>query len=392
MWIYRDITNILQKNRDLVQILVGPRQCGKTSLLVHLDQGFHEVSFDDLGQRNLAQTDPKLFLSFYKEKKLFIDEVQLAPEILYAIKRDVDLKKRSGEKKETFYRLTGSNLILMDKAVKESLAGRASYFQLNTLSVAEILNSTSHSILEILFRGGWPELYADEETPVKKYLDDYISTYVEKDIILAAGIQKSSEFLKFCKILAGRTGQIVSYADLGSDVGVNNGTIRDWLSILEKMKIIAIVEPFYSNLTKRLLKSPKIYFLDTGLACRLQGWSESMPILNSPQIGGLFETLVFAEIYKTITNFGLSWKIFYWRSRDGEEIDFLIEKDNKKFLFIEVKKSAQNCPNIGSYPEVKKVFKTTVPECILCHMEGDTVFNQQVPIRWLRDYLLTNTP
>ncbi len=282
-----------------MQILIGPRQCGKTSLLLHLDSNFLEVSFDDLDQRNLAQTDPKLFLSIYKDKKLFIDEVQLAPEVLYAIKREVDLKKRAGLRNETIFRLTGSNLILMDKAVKESLAGRASYFELNTLSVAEIIKAKSFPILEILFRGGWPELYEGGERPVKKYLDDYISTYVEKDIILSAGIQKSSEFLRFCKALAGRTAQIVSYSDIASDVGVSHGTIKEWLSILEKMKIIVRVEPFHSNLTKRLVKSPKVYFLDTGLACRLQGWSESLPVLNSPQMGGLFETLDFPEIHKT---------------------------------------------------------------------------------------------
>jgi predicted AAA+ superfamily ATPase len=388
MWIQRDISKYLEKNNGLVQILVGPRQCGKTSLLLHLDPTFQEVSFDDLDQRALAQADPKLFLSNYKGKKLFIDEVQLAPEVFYAIKREVDLKKRLGHKHETIFRLTGSNLILMDKAVKESLAGRASYFELNTLSFAEINHFASTPVLDVIFRGGWPDLYTHPEISVKKYLDDYLSTYVEKDIVLSAGIQKSSEFLKFCKVLSGRTGQIISYSELASDVGVSSVTIKDWLSILEKMKIVVLVQPFHANLSKRLVKSPKVYFLDTGLACRLQGWSESLPILSSPQIGGLFETLVFAEIYKTIINFGLSWKIYYWRSRAGEEVDFLIEEDNGQFLFIEAKKSAQSLPQIHLYPELKKVFKSNIPDCILCHMEGDRVFNRKVPIAFLRDYLL----
>jgi predicted AAA+ superfamily ATPase len=390
MWINRDISNTLQKNRDLVQILIGPRQCGKTSLFLHLDKTFIEVSFDDLDQRNLAQTDPKLFLSVYKGEKLFIDEVQLAPEIFYSIKREIDLWKRTnlGKHRDTLFRLTGSNLILMDRAVKESLAGRASFFELNTLSVAEIKESITLSVLEILFRGGWPELYTQPDLSVKKYLDDYLSRYIEKDIVLSAGIQKSAEFLRFCKILAGRTGQMVSLTEIGSDVGVSSGTIREWLSILQTMKVIVLVEPFFTNLTKRLMKSPKVYFLDTGLACRLQGWSESLPILNSPQMGGLFETLVFAEIYKTIINFELGWKIYYWRSRAGEEVDFLIEKDNKQFLFVEVKKTAQSVPDISKYPEIKKVFKAAVPHCILCHMEGDRIFNSQVPIILLRDYLL----
>ncbi len=388
MWIHRDISSILEQNKELVQILIGPRQCGKTSLLLHLDSTFHEVSLDDLDQRNLAQTDPKLFLAAYKDKKLFIDEVQLAPEVFYAIKRVVDLKKRLNAKSGTIFRLTGSNLILMDKSVKESLVGRASYFELNTLSVAEINNAIPTQTLEIIFRGGWPDLYTRSDVSVKKYLDDYLSTYIEKDIVLSAGIQKSSEFLRFCKILAGRSGQIVSYTEMANDTGVSSATIKDWLSILAKMKVIALVEPFYSNLTKRLVKSPKAYFLDTGLACRLQGWSESLPILNSPQIGGLFETLVFAEIHKTIRNFGLSWKVFYWRSRAGEEVDFLIEQENKKFLFIEVKKSPKKIPDLSKYPEIKKVFKSSPPKCIVCHMEGDKTFNDQVPVARLRDFLL----
>lgn len=388
MWIERDISSILKNNKDFIQILIGPRQCGKTSLLLHLGEGFVEVSMDDFDQRNLAQTDPKLFLSNYKDQKLFIDEVQLAPEVFHAVKRTVDLFKRSENAQGPIFRLTGSNLILMDKAVKESLAGRASYFELNTLSVAEIRRSFDLPILEILFRGGWPDLYARKEVSIKKYLDNYLTTYIEKDIVLSAGIQKSSDFFRFCKVLAGRTGQILSYTDLANDVGVSAGSIKDWVSVLEKMKIIALVDPFFSNLSKRLIKSKKIYFLDTGLACRLQGWSESLPILNSPYIGGLFETLVFSEIYKTIINFGLGWSIHYLRSREGEEVDFLIEKDNKTFLFIEAKKSPQSPPPVHLYPEIKKIFKDQIPECIVCHMEGDKVFNRNVPIAFLKDYLL----
>ena len=158
-------------------------------------------------------------------------------------------------------------------------------------------------------------------------------------------------------MLSGRTGSLVNYSDLSKEVGVSTETIKDWISLLERMKIIILVGPYFSNLSKRLVKSPKVFFLDTGLACRLQGHSELTPMLTSPGLGNIFETLVCAEIYKTMINFSKDWQIFHWRSRDGEEIDFLIQLENKEFLFIEAKVNRQNIGSHENYSEVKKVFK-----------------------------------
>ncbi len=386
MWIKRDISEIITQNTDSIQVIRGPRQCGKSSLLLHLDSEFKELSLDDQGLRELAQNDPELFLSQFAGEKLFIDEAQYAPNLFPALKRRADLYKREKNKSpKTILRLTGSNQILMDKNVKESLAGRASFFDMNTLSVAEILNSKKISIQEILYKGGWPELYADESKNVKKYLDDYINSYIEKDIVLSAGIQKAREFLKFIRLLAGRVGCILDFASLGRDVGVDSKTIKDWVLVLERMHIIALVMPYSTNLSSRLIKSPKVYFIDTGLAVRLQGWSGSEQIITSPQQGGLFENLVFAEILKCIRNFDLGWQIFHWRSRDGEEIDFLIQKNPKDFLFIEAKVSAVKIDLTQSYPEVKKVFKNKIPEILVCHQEGERVLNNFVPIAKLSE-------
>lgn len=392
MWIERDISTFLQENNDLLQVLRGPRQCGKTSLLLRLDPEFKELSLDDPALRELAQKDPELFLSqFDTHQKIFIDEAQYAPSLFPSLKRRVDLYKRNFPDRahQTLIRLTGSNQILMDKNIKESLAGRASFFDLNTLSVSEILETFPNTkIQNILYQGGWPEIYSSDKKNPKKFLDDYINSYIEKDIVLTAGIQKSNEFLKFVRLIAGRVGQILDYSSLSKDVGVDSKTIKEWVSVLERMHVITLVQPYSSNLSSRLIKSPKVYFLDTGLACRLQGWQDSQPILTSPQQGFLFENLVLAEIYKLNSNFQLGWQIYHWRSREGEEVDFLIQKSPSDFLFIECKVSATDGTQISDFPEVRKVFKSKIPELIVCHQEGTMRLAQKVPIKLLKDYLL----
>lgn len=388
MWIQRDISNIIQQNKDPIQIIRGPRQCGKSSLILHLDPDFKELSLDDPSLRELAQNDPELFLRQFNNQKLFIDEAQYAPALFPSLKRKADLFKRDNKNiPQTILRLTGSNQILMDRNVKESLAGRASFFDMNTLSVSEILAARNSSIQDILYKGGWPELHANDNRDPKKFLDDYINSYVEKDIVLAAGIQKSREFLKFIKLLAGRIGGLLDLSGLGRDVGVDGKTIKDWVSILERMHVIALIMPFSSNLSSRLVKSPKVYFIDTGLACRLQGWTSAEPILTSPQQGALFENLVFSEIYKLNNNHQLGWQIFHWRSREGEEIDFLIQKDPNHFLFIEAKVSPVKPRDTTDFPEVRKVFQKKIPPLIICHQEGEHILNQHVPLANLKDFL-----
>lgn len=390
MWIQRDISKNIEQNADFIQIVRGPRQCGKTSLILHLDPEFRELSLDDPSLRELAQRDPELFLRQFDSQKLFIDEAQYAPELFPSLKRRVDLLKReSGGKSRTVLRLTGSNQILMDRNVKESLAGRATFFDMNTLSVAEILAAKKSSIQEILYRGGWPELHATTARQPKKFLDDYINSYIEKDIVLAAGIQKSREFLKFTQLLAGRVGNILDLASLGNDSGVDAKTAKDWISVLERMHIIALVQPFLSNLSSRLIKSPKVYFIDTGLACRLQGWTSAEPILTSPQQGHLFENLVFSEIFKLNINLQLDWRIYHWRSRDGEEIDFLIQYGHDHFLFVEAKVTPTKVMEPITFPQVRKVFGKKIPQRIVCHQEGNYLIEENVPIAKLKEFLLT---
>jgi predicted AAA+ superfamily ATPase len=390
MWIERDISQALTKNSSPIQVLRGPRQCGKSSLILKLDPSFKELSLDDLSLRQLAQSDPELFLKQFQNEKLFIDEAQYAPALFPALKRRVDLYKRNSARPfQTILRLTGSNQILMDRHVKESLAGRASFFDLNTLSVAELQNGLSPKplIQDLLYRGGWPEIHAQSGIDAKRYLDDYINSYIERDVVLAAGIQKSREFLFFIKLLAGRTGQLVDFSALANESDVDSKTAKDWISILEKMHIIALVQPFHSNLSKRLTKAPKLYFIDTGLACRLQGWTSSEAMLTSPQQGHLFETLVFSEILKTKQNYLLDWNVFHWRTKDGEEIDFLLELGSENFCFIESKVSATAAFDSKKQREVLKVFKKP-PPVLICHQEGEESLANRIPVAQLKNTLL----
>ncbi len=389
MWFQRDIERSIRENHDPIQIFRGPRQVGKSSLILHLDEGFREVSLDDPGLRELAERDPELFLRQFGSDKLFIDEAQYAPRLFPSLKRRADLYSRDASRApETIVRLTGSNQLVMDRRIKESLAGRASFFDMNTLSVAEIVATRSMPIQDILFTGGWPGLHAHGRTDVKKYLDDYINSYVEKDIVLGAGIHKQFEFLKFIRLLAGRVGQLLDLASLGRDAGVDSKTIKDWISILERMQLIALVQPFSTNLSSRLVKAPKVYFLDTGLACRLQGWTSADQIITSPQQGPLFENLVYAELHKTNQNHQLGWQICHWRSRDGEEIDFLVELSRTSRVFIEAKVSAHRPWDPHRLREVTRVFGSKAPPLLCCHQEGDRVFNQNVPIAHLQQLML----
>ncbi len=374
MLIKRDILQKLREEKGVyVHILIGPRQCGKSTLFAILSEGkYREVTLDDFQMRNLAENDPALFLAQHP-LPLIIDEIQYAPNIFPEIKKITDELKRkrllnneNNEIEPLFY-LTGSNQILLDAQVKETLVGRASYHYLNTLSVHEITNAFPDiPLTTILFKGGWPELYTNAALNPVKYLNDYIRNYIEKDIVTSAGIIKTKEFHTVLGMLAARTGNILNNSSLAKDSGVRSVTINEWISVLERTAIIYLLPPFETNLNKRLTKSHKIYFLDTGLAARLQGWMDVQPILTSPQAGALFETLVLGEIVKCITNFGKDWKVYLWRTKEGEEVDFIIDKGNGEILALDAKLSIHGADPMlipsslsKSFPDLKHITLVT---------------------------------
>lgn len=399
MWIKRDMQTLLQTDAGmLIHIVLGPRQCGKSSLLQYIcSQKYTEITLDDLVIRRLAEEDPDFLLAQY-QLPIIIDEIQYAPNLFPAIKKYIDniKRKRLMEKERkhvttVLFYLTGSNQVLLDKYVKETMVGRAYYFYLNTLSVHEIKSSRpSISIRTILFQGGWPELYNEPLISPVSYLNNYIRQYLEKEIILSVGITKQREFGIFLGMLAGRTGQLLNLSDLAKDSGVSVNTLKEWVSVLERTQLIKLLQPFATNLNKRLTKTPKIYFLDTGLAVRLQGWSEVQPMIQSPLCGGLFETLVFAEIIKYIFNFQKNWHVFLWRTKEQEEIDFLIQTSRDIWIAIDAKLSMGSSTNKHLPASFSKQFPN-IDKLILVTMEGEhralSPTCVQVPIANLAAYL-----
>lgn len=401
MYIYRDITAQLEQTSAWIQILLGPRQCGKSTLFASLatkENHFQEVTFDDLQIRQLANRDPALFLQQFGTP-LLLNEVQYVPNLFPELKRKIDELKRkatfqSNNHLETtvLFRLTGSNQILMDKNIKESLAGRASYYHLNTLTVHEILNALPKTkINDIIFKGGWPELYTSPNISVTTYLNDYIRTYVEKDILLSAGIQKISAFHTILGLLSARTAQLLDYSDIAKDSGISAVTVKEWIGLLERADLVYLLKPYFSNLNKRLIKTPKLFFLDTGLAVRLQGWQDSMPLFNSPQIGSLFETLVLNEIVKFIRNYGKDWQLFFWRTKESEEIDFVLKTSQNNIYAFEAKLTMQNTPKAVRYPAAfQKHFLPKTPLVLVTfggkqlQLSADCL---SLPIAELHDYL-----
>ncbi len=293
---------------------------------------------------------------------------------------------------EVLFYLTGSNQILLDTQVKETLVGRASYYYLNTLSVHEIKNAFPEMPLtEILFKGGWPELYSNAALDPVKYLNDYIRNYIEKDIVISAGIIKKKEFHTVLGMLAARTGNILNHSSLAKDSGVRSVTINEWISVLERTALIYLLPPLEANLNKRLTKSPKVYFLDTGLSTRLQGWIDQTPLLASPQAGALFETLVLSEIVKCTTNFGKNWKVSLWRTKDGEEVDFILENSQGKILALEAKLSIHGAEPVSLPPTLSHTFPN-LKEVTLVTFGGKKHWLSkdclQVPLAELTGFLL----
>lgn len=402
MFIPRDMAHELEKSPAWIQVLLGPRQCGKSTLLASFlhEKGFQEANFDDLQLRRWANQDPALFLQQF-ELPLILDEVQYVPHLFPELKKQVDALKRTAvfqsvpsvENKRVLFCLTGSNQILMDKNIKESLAGRASYYYLNTLTVHEIVSALPEThIKTILFKGGWPELYTNHRLSTVTYLNDYIRSYVEKDIVISAGIQKLTEFHTILGLLAARTGQLVNYSDIAKDSGVRSVTLKEWVGFLERADLVYLLRSYSSNLNQRLIKTPKLYFLDTGLATRLQGWSDGIPLWNSPQIGALFETLVLAEMVKFIRNYRKDWRLFLWRTKEGEEIDFILQTSQGVTHAFEVKLSIQAVPSQISYPTAyRKEFSPSVPLVIVTFGGRRWRLSNEclvLPIVELHDYLM----
>jgi uncharacterized protein len=337
MWIQRDLSPLQVAKEALpVKILKGPRQVGKTSLLEKDIAESNIIRFDDQVTRRFAEDNPRFFLSQFKGR-ILIDEAPLVENIFLELKRRVDESRRNQDNTIDVW-LTGSNQTLLRQGVRETLAGRASYFDLNTLSLHEIgsLDLNTH-----LLRGGWPELVANPKLSVTRYLNDFISTFIDRDIALAAGIEKKAAFSKILGLIAARQGMLVNFSEIASLSGVDVTTVQSWLLLLEENGVLRKIEPFGANRNHRLIKTPKFYFEDVGLACRLQGWTSPQPLMLSSLFGFHLECMVLTEISRFFSSRGETAKVFHLRNKEKVEIDFLVELPNQKYIAIEVKATPQ---------------------------------------------------
>lgn len=367
-YIERSITDTLKKRvaSSKCLLLTGARQVGKSTLIKHQFEDYNRVSFDDKMTRLQAKDEPKLFF-MNNPRPLFIDEVQKENAILEDIKILVDESDERGQ-----FIFSGSQKLELMKGMSESLAGRVSILELSGLSLREIhsVKFNKHfvptdeylkarekelvsydNIWEMIHRGSYPELY-DTERDWQDYYSSYVDTYLERDIneLITAD---SITFLKFLTAVAARTGELLNYANIASDVGVSEPTIKNWISILERTGIVFLLQPYASGALSRAIKTPKIYFKDTGLACYLTRWLTVDALKNSAVAGNMFETYVVSEVLKSFSNEGMDYRfsVFYYRGKDknaskDNEIDLIIE-ENGMLYPIEIKMTGNPKASMG---------------------------------------------
>lgn len=321
-----------------VVTLLGPRQSGKTTLVKLAFPGTPYVNMEDAENRALATLDPKRFMQNYPEGAI-LDEVQRTPHLLSYIQVRVDEVDRKG-----MFILIGSHQAELHSAVSQSLAGRTTLLKLLPLSLREMREAKiSASIEEILLKGGYPKIYKDN-LPVSNAYSSYFQTYVERDVRQILQIKDLIQFERFIKLTASRIGQLVNYASLAADVGVSAATIKEWIAVLEATYILIRLEPYFENFGKRLIKAPKLYFADTGLACHLLGIETVEQLMKDPLYGKLFENLVVLELMKARYNQAMDPRFYYYRDVTGKEVDLLFQKGSR-FFPMEIKSSKTFSPS-----------------------------------------------
>ena len=359
---------VLEVTKEYPVVLVtGPRQVGKTTMLQKLMEGTDRncVSLDDLNERNLAKTDPEMFLQLHKPP-ILIDEVQYAPELFVYIKIHVDKYHNAGD-----FWLTGSQVFKRMSGIQESLAGRVAVLSLTSLSQAEICGGEMQPftldieklsarrkerteadtgvIFDRIFRGSMPAI-SEKNSNSQIFYSSYLTTYIERDVREVSDAIDSLTFLHFITAVAARCGQILNIAEIARDADINQKQAKNWLGVLETLGLIFYLHPYSNNMLKRLVKTPKLYFYDTGLVCYLTKWSSAETLQSGAMNGAILENYVVAEIRKTYLNCGKDPYMYYYRDKDAREIDIILEHDGV-LNPIEIKKSA----NPGS--ELIKVFK-----------------------------------
>lgn len=363
-----------------VLIVTGPRQVGKTTLLSRMaESGRKTVSLDNPTIRAFAKGDPEMFLQRYSPPVL-IDEIQYAPELFDYIKVYVDREKRSGD-----FWLTGSQTFRMMENVTESLAGRAGIVRMLGLSNSEILGNhfppfqvdiptlikrmgdvepmTLSDIYGRIFKGSMPRLYENDTVNSEQYYESYLETYISRDIKDLSQVGDETSFLNFMAAIAARTATNVNYETIAGEVGVSAPTAKHWLSILVSSGLVALIQPYFNNALKRIIKAPRMYFLDTGLCAHLTRWSSPETLERGAMDGQFFETWVVSEIYKSYINAGRQPPLYFYRDSNKKEIDLLIYQDGV-LTPVEIKKGSAPKDAIKNFSVLKPIEKEPAEEDI----------------------------
>jgi predicted AAA+ superfamily ATPase len=369
-----------------VIMVCGARQVGKSTLLNHIKEAKRKyISLDDLNARKLAQDDPTLFIQTYPAP-VIIDEFQWAPNLLSVIKLEVDKVALEGNDNNAMFWLTGSQQFNMLKNVSESLAGRVGILDLSTLSKSEIesrdvsvfhpsldvlknraingIKKDIHQIYEMIFRGGMPKIISSAVNK-ETYYENYVRTYIERDIQQLSQVGDASAFYNFMVYIAARTAQEVDYTTVSKAIGVTSPTIKRWISILSSSGLVHLLQPFSSVLSDRLVKRPKLYFMDTGLCTWLTKWPNSETLQNGAMDGAILETFVVSEIIKSFQNAGKRAELYYYRDKDQKEID-LIYLEGSDIYPIEIKKSVYPQNADKNFKVLEKYQLNICPGIIIC--------------------------
>lgn len=350
MFLKRNLSKYLKgylKKYPIVTI-TGPRQSGKTTITQKTCKNYKYVSLEEPDNLEYATEDPRGFLEVNSQNVIF-DEVQQAPKLFSYLQGEVDRNPQPGR-----FILTGSQQFLLNQKISQTLAGRIARLTLLPLSLAELCQRNhqelwhtgsltkpslpAKNLYSYLFSGLYPRLYEYDLNP-QQFFRDYVDTYVTKDLQQLLHVGDLRSFQNFLRMLAGRCGQKVNLTSLGNDLGVAHTTIKRWLSVLEASYIIILLEPYYKNFNKRLVKSPKVYFLDTGLLCYLLRIKKMEDLQFHSQIGGVFETLVVSELMKSFYHHDQEPPLYFWQERTGQEIDIMIDQGQSLLLPIEIKSS-----------------------------------------------------
>ena len=351
MWIDRSVEDRLRRSCKTrpVLVLTGARQTGKTSLLRRLFADYAFVSLDLPSEAQQAEDAPEAFLTRH-QPPVVIDEVQYAPALFRHLKAAVDAKRETNG----LFLLTGSQNFTLMKGVADSLAGRADIIELETLSLHETRHARPHQALEeTIVRGGFPELQANPEIDSVAFYNSYIATYLERDVRSLANVGKLRDFERLLRACALRSANLLNKADLARDVGIAPSTANLWLSVLEASGQIVLVEPWYSNRTKSIIKSPKLYIADTGLLCALLNIRNVEDLLASPAVGAVWETFVCAQLRHRERRMGRSGRVYFWRDRT-REVDFVIDAASKMELYEAKWTELPSAKDIANLRHVRK--------------------------------------